>query len=736
MDLFKHRAADVLRERAPLADRMRPRTLDEFVGQEHIVGPGRLLRRAIQADQLSSVIFYGPPGTGKTTLARIIANTTKAQFLSVNAVLAGVKDLREAVETARQALELHGRRTILFVDEVHRFNKAQQDALLPHVESGLLILIGATTENPYFEVNKALVSRSRIFQLRKLGPDALRDVARQALRDTERGYGNARVQLDDDALEHLVDVANGDARGVLNALELAVETTPPVDGVVHIDRAIAEESIQQRAVLYDKEGDAHYDTISAFIKSVRGSDVDAALYWMARMVYAGEDPRFIFRRMAILACEDIGMADPHALSVVMSAAEAFDFVGMPEGRYHLAHACMYCATAPKSNSSMAFFDALEAVGKEMEGEVPAHLMDASRDGEGLGHGQGYLYPHAYRDHWIAQQYLPDSLQGRVFYQPSTQGYEQQIHDRVLRQREAQVEAMAEEPTGGVDAQGAAPKAQARQWAQRATGYRGELLARVRDRLLALAQVNTDSLVLDLHARTGLIALDAARRVRHGAVWALAHDSRACETLSGMARSMDQLTRPQVVQVSWDDFDRRLSEEAGEGVRFSSILGRNVLQSGADLNVLQRAVALLTPNGILALAEYVHAGNSRLADVCDLSTLPPDVRDALREAEERLYQREFPLDTGALRQMLGALPACSLETSVREERIVRRFSRAEIAQWFRKTEEGTRPSLGHLLRELTDQEQAERARVTLQAHLVDHDIPWCSAVAYAVLKANG
>jgi len=436
MDLFDTNREAVLSRTAPLANRMRPRTLDEYIGQEHIIGPGRLLRRAIQIDQLSSVIFYGPPGTGKTTLARIIANTTKANFISINAVLAGVKEIREAIDDAQKALAHYQKRTTLFVDEVHRFNKSQQDALLPHVENGTLTLIGATTENPYFEVNKALVSRSRIFQLTVLTEADLKAIAMQALSDKERGYGGKNVVIDDDALNHLVHTANGDARGVLNALELAVETTAEEGGVIRITRAIAEDSIQQRAVLYDRDGDAHYDTISAFIKSLRGSDPDAALYWMAKMVYAGEDPRFIFRRMLIFACEDVGMADPNALTVVVNAARAFDYVGMPEGRFHLSHACIYCATAPKSNSSMAFFDALNTVAQSASDDVPNHLRDASRDSKDLGHGKGYLYPHAYRDHWVAQQYLPDHLKGQVFYVPGEIGYERHVKERIERYRKS------------------------------------------------------------------------------------------------------------------------------------------------------------------------------------------------------------------------------------------------------------------------------------------------------------
>ena len=401
----------------PLAARMRPRTLDEVAGQQHIIGPGRLLRRAIEADQLSSIILYGPPGTGKTTLARVIANTTRAHFIAINAVLAGVKDLREAIKEAHRHAEERGRRTILFVDEVHRWNKAQQDALLPWVEAGTVILIGATTENPYFEVIKPLVSRSRIFQLGALEAGDLRSLVTRALADGERGYGRLQVDLRPEALEHLVDIASGDARSLLNALELAVETTDPSGGPIVVDLAVAEESIQRRAVLYDKDGDAHYDTISAFIKSVRGSDPDAALYWLARMVYAGEDPRFLFRRMLILAAEDVGLADPRAVGVIAGCAQAFDYVGMPEGRFHLAEATLYLATAPKSNSAMGFFDALNAVGQEAPGDVPTHLRDASRDAEGFGHGAGYAYPHAFRDHWVAQRYLP-SRAGRAGVLPA------------------------------------------------------------------------------------------------------------------------------------------------------------------------------------------------------------------------------------------------------------------------------------------------------------------------------
>lgn len=434
-DLFQEAAQRYRASNAPLADRMRPRSLHTFIGQPHILGAGKLLRRSIEADRISSLIFFGPPGTGKTTLARIIANTTSSHFLALNAVLAGVKDIRGAIHEAKERMALHQQRTILFVDEVHRFNKAQQDALLPHVENGTVVLIGATTENPYFEVNKALVSRSRIFELRTLTLEDLYQVVEMALQDRERGYGKRDVQIEKRALDHLVSTANGDARSLLNALELAVETTPPDEaGRVHITLEVAEDSIQQRAVLYDKEGDAHFDTISAFIKSLRGSDPDAALYWMARMVYAGENPRFILRRMLIFAAEDIGLADPRALQIATAAAQGFEYVGLPEGRFLLAECCMYLATAPKSNTSLAFFDALNFVQQEQSHDVPNHLKDASRDKKGLGHGVGYNYPHAFRDHYVPQQYLPDEMQGTYFYNPTEIGYEKEIASRLAQQR--------------------------------------------------------------------------------------------------------------------------------------------------------------------------------------------------------------------------------------------------------------------------------------------------------------
>jgi putative ATPase len=448
MDLFDHALKERLATEAPLAARMRPRTLDEYIGQEEIVGPGRLLRRAIEADRLfSSIILWGPPGTGKTTLAHIIANSTKSYFASISAVLSGVADLRKVIVDAKERRKLHNQKTILFVDEVHRWNKAQQDALLPHVEDGTFVLIGATTENPYFEVIGALVSRSRIFQLRPLSDDDVGRVIQRAVADPARGYGKLDVLLDDDALAHLINVAGGDARNALNALELAVETTPADEqSAVHVSLAVAQESIQRRAVLYDKDGDAHYDTISAFIKSVRGSDPDAALYWLAKMLYAGESPRFILRRLLILAGEDIGLGDPLGLVVANAAAQAFEYVGLPEGIYPIVEATLYLATAPKSNSAGAYFKAVNKVEEEGKVAVPKHLQDGNRDARDLGHGQGYVYPHEQPGHHVGQQYLPTALLGTYFYEPSTEGYEAQVKDRLARWRAAQEKVLGIEQT--------------------------------------------------------------------------------------------------------------------------------------------------------------------------------------------------------------------------------------------------------------------------------------------------
>lgn len=429
MDLFDYMRTNTMKQESPLASRMRPETLDQVVGQKHIVGPGTLLYRAIKADQLGSIIFYGPPGTGKTTLAKVIAHTTKAEFCQINATVAGKKDMEEVVQKAKDTLGMYGRRTILFVDEIHRFNKSQQDYLLPFVEDGTLILIGATTENPYFEVNGALLSRSRIFELKVLEKEDILELLHRAVTDVEKGMGSYRAVLDEDAADFLADVANGDARAALNALELGVLTTPRAeDGKIHIDLEVAQECIQKRAVRYDKDGDNHYDTISAFIKSMRGSDPDAAVYYLGRMLYAGEDIKFIARRIMIHAAEDVGMADPQALNVAVSAAQAVERIGMPEARIILAEAVIYIASAPKSNSVISAIDqAMEAVRTEKTRPVPVHLKDTHYKGaEKLGHGAGYLYPHDFPGHYVKQQYLPDGMEGRTFYHPSDEGFEKEV----------------------------------------------------------------------------------------------------------------------------------------------------------------------------------------------------------------------------------------------------------------------------------------------------------------------
>ncbi|RKD32052.1 replication-associated recombination protein A [Lacrimispora algidixylanolytica] len=434
MDLFDYMRANTMEKESPLASRLRPTTLEEVVGQQHIIGKDKLLYRAIKADKLGSVIFYGPPGTGKTTLARVIANTTSANFRQINATAAGKKDMEEIVKEAKDALGMYGKKTILFVDEIHRFNKGQQDYLLPFVEDGTLILIGATTENPYFEVNGALISRSRVFELKSLENDDIKELIRRAVYDREKGMGSYDAVIEEDALEFLADVSNGDARAALNAIELGVMTTErnAEDGKIHIDMEVAQECIQKRAVRYDKNGDNHYDTISAFIKSMRGSDPDAAVYYLARMLYAGEDLTFIARRIMICASEDVGNADPQALVVAVSAAQAAERIGLPEAQIILSQAVTYVASAPKSNAAcVAIFEALQAVKDHKTMPVPVHLQDSHYKGAAkLGHGQGYLYAHDYPNNYVKQQYLPDGMAETEFYRPTENGYEKKIKDHL------------------------------------------------------------------------------------------------------------------------------------------------------------------------------------------------------------------------------------------------------------------------------------------------------------------
>ena len=682
MNLFDEAAA----KDEPLAARMRPRTLDEYIGQEHILGKGRLLRRAIQADQLSSVIFYGPPGTGKTTLARVIANTTRSHFSTLNAVLSGVKELRTEIEEARDRKAHYGMRTILFIDEVHRWNKSQQDALLPWVENGTFILIGATTENPYFEVNAALVSRSRIFQLKKLGDDDLMRIAEAALSDKDRGYGRYSVEFEQGALEHLVSVAAGDARSLLNALELAVETTPehfpPPDGTrIFISKETAEESIQRRAVLYDKEGDYHFDVISAFIKSLRGSDPDAALYWLARMVSAGEDPRFIFRRMIILAAEDVGMAAPEAVSIAVADAEAFDRIGLPEGRFHLAHSAIYLATCPKSNSALGFFDALSDVEKEKAEDVPNHLKDPSRDSNGFGHGEGYLYPHSYRDHWVGQQYLPAGLQGKVYYKPSDMGYESTIRDQVMERREAQLEAVTEDLYQENLTFSPGDKERER-WIARAMSGRSENLLALSRRLYSGISIPRHENVLVLNASHGLLLWPLMKMNPEGLSVAAVKTAGQKEIIEHFSSELDSLLRPMVIVASAHEAFGQLED----GLVFGVISGRNVLSRlEEDRNLLPLMRSRLERDGHIALLEAIPSLSMRL------SAFASDrIKESLIEAESHIYTEDNPLTCWGKSELEDAVKSVFPDASIEyvEDKEDRLLSRPSLLSFYRNSYAGT------------------------------------------------
>ena len=745
MDLFEAGLQARQAEDQPLAARLRPRNLDEYIGQDHILGPGRLLRRAIQADQLASLIFYGPPGTGKTTLAAVIANTTRAHFIAINAVLAGVADIRQAVDEAGELRKLHGRKTILFIDEVHRFNKAQQDALLPWVENGTIILIGATTENPYFSVNRPLLSRSRVFQLQGLNPNDLEAIARQALADP-RGYGNRQVVLEPEALAHLVDVANGDARALLNALELAVETTEPdTQGKIAVNLEVAEESIQRRALLYDKEGDYHFDTISAFIKSLRGSDPDATLYWLSRMVYAGEDPRFLFRRMLIFASEDVGLADPDALQVVVAAAESFDRIGLPEGRFPLAHAALYLATAPKSNSTLAFFNALETVEKEQEDEVPNHLKDASRDSEGFGHGAGYLYPHAYRDHWVAQQYLPSNLQGRAFYQPSDQGREKATGDQVRRRRELQLAAMVESEHGSVEVLSFSPPDHSRdQWLKRASGEISAQLERLRDRLFAALKLQRHHLLLDLESGTGLLTWEAMRRVPEGGVWAHSTDKTAAIALHETATYLPELERPTVIQGPLTALAEQVAERVSEmgashsdaappGLRFDAVLGRNAL--GPHKTKAEIAAALhqhLAPGGRISLVETLSRQSQRLHQLIDLGRLDPDLAQRLVAAEEAIYTAadnpQVNWDVEDLAAIFTTAGFSKVQTRVETNQIQRHIELKQLNHWFSPGGEKRHTYANYLAQDL-DADELRQVRKLFEHSLTNRTVTWTTTQVF-------
>ena len=647
MDLFGHHGEEQRQRQAPLAERLRPRSLDDFIGQEAILGPGRLLRRAITADRLGSLILHGPPGTGKTSLARIIANTSRCHFSSLNAVLAGIRDLREEIQLAQERLGRHGLRTLLFIDEVHRFNSAQQDALLPWVENGTVTLIGATTENPFFEVNKALVSRSRLFRLQALGLADLERMLDRALADAEHGYGKRAVSISDQARQHLVLMAGGDARSLLNALELAVETTTANgEGIIEVDLAVAEESIQQQAVLYDKQGDAHFDTISAFIKSIRGSDPDATLFWLARMVEAGEDPRFILRRLLIAAGEDIGLADPQAIVVVQACAAAFDRIGLPEGLYPVVQASLYLANAEKSNSALGFFDAVEALRKEKAQQVPSHLRDSHRDSAAFGDGLGYRYPHAYAEHWVAQQYLPKTLQGQIFWQPGAIGWEGERRQKLHKQRAAQLSAAAEWASEQGESLSSGPAdPMLERWLKRQLAQEGERLQQLQQRFWEPIALDRLDRVLVLSCRSLLWALPALAGAREGGVLLQVEQAADAERLQAQLAMLDQLNQPRLCTTAPHQLTELLPElQSGE--RFELLLGRNVLQGGSTAQIeawVAGLDALISPMARLDLLFSAPQQGP--------AGLLPNQDSELLKIEQQWLQANLPLDqlSGVLQQ---------------------------------------------------------------------------------------
>ncbi|MDC7248785.1 MAG: AAA family ATPase [Sphaerochaetaceae bacterium] len=711
----------------PLAARMRPRNLEEYIGQDHIVGKGRLLRRAIQADQLSSVIFYGPPGTGKTTLARVIANTTKSHFTTLNAVLSGVKELREEIERAKDRRDFYQVKTILFIDEVHRWNKSQQDALLPWVENGTFILIGATTENPFFEVNAALVSRSRIFQLKTLKDEDLYKIAWQALKDKERGYGDFQISFEEGALEHLIDVAKGDARSLLNALQLAVETSvdkfpPPINSKILITKEAAEESIQQKAVLYDKEGDYHYDVISAFIKSIRGSDPDATLYWLAKMVSAGEDPRFIFRRMLISAAEDIGLADPQAVAVVSSDATAFDRIGLPEGRFHLTHAALYLSTCEKSNSTLSFFDALKTVEKEkQDSEVPNHLRDASRDSDGFGHGEGYLYPHAYKDHFVAQQYLPTTLQGKIFYNPGELGYENKIKNKVLSRREAQLEASLEDAF--VENLTYSPNDKAREkWLKRTTSERGILLEKIKNTLYDKLVLKRSDRVLILGAGHGLLLWQAFRETPEGYVCAQVDNKEQYDYINHYASKLDELNKPYIKRDSIENYIKNLDND----LKFEHVIIRNQFSNYSNVDYLFNLIeSKRSKDGDIIIAQTIPREGSRLSSFI----INPEIKNLIFKCEQTIYKHNKKglcgWDNEDLIELLNKKNFI-IDSTILSQKELRFINPTDINRWIDRTYSPT-------LEKLHIPFDKDNIIKTLTAELGNKSINWYHKVAIIKLS---
>ncbi len=703
-------------EKLPLAARLRPRTLEEFFGQEQIVGSGRLLRRAIQADQLTSIILSGPPGTGKTTLARIIAARTQSQFLTMNAVLSGIKDIRTAIEEAKAYRQQTNRRTILFVDEVHRWNKSQQDALLPWVEDGLFVLIGATTENPFFEVNRALLSRSRVFVLRALTEEDLEHILDLALHDVQRGYGDYDVVVTADARRHLVTKASGDARTLLNALELAVETSvdifPPPRGTrITVDLAVAEDSIQQRALLYDKDGDYHFDTISAFIKSIRGSDPDAALYWLARMLEAGEDPHFIFRRLLIQASEDIGLADPGALGVVTACADAFDRVGLPEGRFHLAQATLYLATTEKSNSTLGLFDAIAAIRQGGDDGVPTHLKDPSRDGADMGHGKGYLYPHAYEHHWVAQRYLPEELKEQIFYHGGTLGWEGERNETIRERRQLQLAAITEEerePWSVAPAEDTTSR-----WNRRTTVQESDSRA-LRDQLTEGLSIAPTDRVLLYGDAVQLLLWPIHKRASAGITSAWTDGTSRQSIVHTLGDRRESVYSPEVHQM--DD----VPDDAYPGP-FDLVVYRAVsplLPSG----ILPQLLSRLAENGVFrVVVTDIHEGDSPAS----ILPLPGSIASDLKSIQREIYPpavdqwREALLDAieTRLKKPDSPLPPYRLEEREVRHPVRRHLSPDVVASWLA---EGT--PLGRRAGEILSSDDYKSLRHAV-AELEEREYPW-------------
>lgn len=729
MDLFEYSLQEQLKKEAPLADRMRPRILDEFYGQEHILAKGRLLRRAIQADQLSSIIFYGPPGTGKTTLARIIANTTKSQFISLNAVLSGVKNIRESIEQALTFRKEQQRKTILFIDEVHRFNKSQQDALLPHVENGTITLVGATTENPYFEVNKALVSRSRIFQLSSLTQKDLDKIITATFSDKERGFGLLNIEISPEARDHLTLIANGDARALLNALELAVVTSHPNSaGIIQIDLETAEDSIQHKAVLYDKDGDAHFDTISAFIKSLRGSDPDAALYWMAKMIYGGEDPKFLFRRMIIFAAEDVGLADPNALQVTISASQAFDYVGMPEGRFHLAEACLYLSTAPKSNTCFAFFDALETVRNEARESMPNHIKDGSRDKKGLGHGEGYLYPHAYNDHWVAQQYLPDTLQGKFFYQPGELGYEAKIKESVYQKRDEQLTILMNESS---------PWDNQDLWKERTLNDSTPIYSELRDQLFSFIQLGPSDLVLNLNAGNCLLLRTIIQAVKDEVVYAQIFNEREQSVITHQFINQKQNHDPVLVNLDYNNIYGSLVDFQKKGIRFNYILGLSfftLIEKKSEVLPVLRS--MLTSNGQLVCVEKIPELGQRLSAYTE-GFLNDELQQQFKITENGIYCHPKSAKTNWLASFSDEqIKAAGFEMSVRDQIFENKITLlpSKIEGWF-NTQSSQPQSMGNQLAEILSTANVTEIKKTLIKHICHQPTAWKSCWRFYQLKVR-